>query len=66
MWNLSKKDAKALEVLEKLTPEQLAEVPDAKGNNKAVFISEGTEEDFIEQERKDSGLSGWYDRIRNL
>jgi len=52
LWKLSK-DAK-----------QLAELP--KGKGKAVFFSEGTDEDFIEQGRKDAGLSGWYKRIRNL
>ena len=65
LWSLSKKDQAALEVLETLTPEQLAEVPEAT-SDKAVFLGEGTEEEFIEQERADSGLSGWYERLRNL
>jgi len=44
------------------------ELEDTKpiGNGKAVFLGEGTQEEFIDQERKDSGLKGWYDRLRNL
>jgi len=70
MWNLSRKDQKALEVLESLTPEQLAEVPDSvetvRGDGKATFFGEGTEEEFIEEERKNEGMSGWYNRIKEL
>ena len=65
LWNLSRKDETALKTLESLTPDQLAEVPE-RGDGKAVFFSEGTEEEFLEQERKDSGMSGWYRRLRNL
>jgi hypothetical protein len=36
------------------------------GKGDAVYFSEGTEEEFIEEERKNSGMSGWYRRIRNL
>ena len=62
---LSRKDEKALKVLESLTPDQLKEVPDA-GDGKAVFFDEGSSEDYLEQERKDSGMAGWYKRIKNL
>lgn len=61
-WKLSKKDMK---VLENLTPEQINEIPEA-GNGKAVFFGEGTEEEYDELQKKDSGLIGWYNRIRNL
>ena len=61
---LSKKDKKALDMLENLTPEQLAEVPDEE--DKAVFFSQGTEQDFIEFEREETGLKGWYERLKNL
>jgi len=62
LWKLSKKDMK---VLEKLTPEQIEEIPDAP-NGKAVFFGEGTEEEYDELQKEDSGMSGWYKRIRGL
>jgi hypothetical protein len=65
LWQLSNKDPKALEVLEGLTDEQLKSVPD-EGDGKAEWLGEGTEEEFIEQQRKDNGLQGWYERLRNL
>ena len=65
LWELTKKDPQALAKLESLSVEQLNEVPEA-GDGKAVFFSEGTEEDFIEFEREQSGMKGWYDRIKNL
>ena len=65
MYELSKKDPEVLKVYESLTPEDIKDIPD-RGNGKAVFIDDGTEEDFIEQERKDKGLSGWYERIKKL
>jgi len=65
MWQLSRKDPAALKTLENLTPEQLAEVPEVP-DGQAVYFGEGTKEEFKEQERKDSGMKGWYDRLRNL
>lgn len=65
MWDLSRKDEKALKMLEGLTPEQLNEIPNA-GNSKAVFFDEGTQEDYVDQERKDQGMLGWYERLKNL
>jgi len=32
----------------------------------AVFFDEGSQEEHVEQERKDNGMSGWYKRLRNL
>ena len=65
MWELSKKDPEVLEIYSHLTPAEIADIPD-KGDGKAVFFGEGSQEEFIEQERKDQGLSGWYRRIRDL
>lgn len=62
MWQLSDKDIKALETL---TPEEIQNIP-VLGDGKAEFLGEGTEEEYIEQERKDKGLKGWYDRLKNL
>jgi len=64
---LSKKDPKALEILESLTDDQLALVPEENlGDGKAVFISEGTHDEFLEQEKEDKGMKPWYERLKNL
>lgn len=65
---LSKKDAKALEMFESLTPKQIKEIPEEKieGDGNAVFFSQGTEQDFLEFEREEKGLKGWYERLKNL
>lgn len=65
LWTLTKKDPKALEVLEKLTDEQLKVVPE-EGNGKAEFIGPGTQEEFLDQQRDDEGMKGWYERLKNL
>lgn len=65
MWDLSKKDQRILKELEHLTPEQMAQIPEA-GDGKAVFFDEGSHEEFEELLKEDKGLSGWYKRIRNL
>ena len=57
LWNLTRKDPKALERLEKLTDEELAYIPEI-GDGKAVFFGEGTEEEFneLEHESKFGGI----------
>ena len=59
LWALSQKDEKALKKLMDLTPEELDYLP-PQGDGKAVFISEGTTEEFEEQEKKDKGLWGLF------
>lgn len=67
MWELSSKDPDVLEKYEKMSPEEIETIPEAsKGDGKAVFLGEGTTEEFIEQERADKGLAGWYNRIKNM
>jgi hypothetical protein len=67
VWELSKKDPEILDKYEKLTPEELADIPNvSKGDGKAVFFGLGSEEDFVEQERADKGIKGWYDRLKQL
>lgn len=67
MWVLSKKDPKALKVLEDLTAEQLAVVPDAnEGDGKAVFFGEPTEKELLDFQREEDGTKPWYDRLKNL
>lgn len=51
-WQLSKKDPKALEKLEKLTDEELAYIPEI-GDGNAVFFDAGTEEEFKQLEHED-------------
>lgn len=67
LWLLSKKDPKALEILESLKPEQLAVIPDAEiGDGKAVFFGEPTPEDQLEHEREEKGMKPWFDRLKEL
>ncbi len=67
VWELSKKDPEILDLYEKLTPEEIADIPNvSKGDGKAVFFGKGTTEEFIELERADKGLKGWYDRLKSL
>lgn len=65
LWNLTKKDPKALAVLENLSEEQLAIVPE-EGDGKAEFLSMGTDEDFVEFEKEEAGMKPWYERLKNL
>lgn len=37
-----------------------------EGDGNAVFFGEGSHDEFLEQEKEDKGLKGWYDRIKNL
>lgn len=55
IWKLSKKDKTSLD---KLTNEQIDALPDE--DTRAVFISEGTHEDYEEQVKEDKGLKGIF------
>lgn len=55
-WMLA---AKEPEAIAKLTEEQIQQLPNI-GDGKAVFFSEGSEEDFREDEREDKGLKGLF------
>lgn len=52
LWQLSKRDKK---LVDKLTLDEIVSIP-LEGDGKAVFIGEGTQEEFEEQEKKDKGL----------
>lgn len=65
LYELSKKDPEALRVLENLTEEQLAIVPD-EGDGKAVFFSEPSEEDYKEFKKEEEGMKPWYDLLKRL
>lgn len=66
LYKLSKKDPKALAVLENLTEEQLALVPEELEDVKAVFFSEGSEKDYEDFKREEDGTKSWYERLKNL
>ncbi len=59
LMELSKKDPAALKRLEGLSDEQVATIPEA-GDGKAVFISQGTEEEYREYEKEKRGLKGIF------
>lgn len=68
LWNLASQDNPInLENLKNLKPgETIWNTFEPKGDGNAVFFGEGTEEEFLEQQRNDKGLKGWYDRLKNL
>lgn len=64
---LTKKDPKALQLLENLTKEQLEAIPEAlEGDGKAVFFGQGTDEEHEEFLKEEEGMKPWYDRLRKL
>lgn len=64
-WELTNKDPKALEKFESLTEEEIAFIPEIS-DEKAVFFGNGTEEEFKEIQKEDSGMKAWYERLKNL
>lgn len=56
MWSLSQKDP---EILNSLTEEQIKAIPNA-GDGKAVFIPQGSEEEFKEFENEEKGIRGIF------
>lgn len=65
MWALARKDPQKLDKLLEVPEEVLNQVPD-QADGKAVFFSEGTEEDFAQFEAEQSGMGKWLDRLKNL
>lgn len=65
LWQLSQKDPKAIEKLEKLTDEDMDYIPEAP-DGKAVFFTQGTEQEFEDLQKEDKGLKAWYERLKNL
>lgn len=56
MWQLSSKDPKAID---KLTNEEIEAIPD-EGDGKAVFLGEGSHEEFLEQQKEDKGFKNIF------
>lgn len=65
LWTLSKKDDRVLQALDGLTQEDLDNLPN-HDDEKAEFFGEGTATEYVEQEREDSGMKAWYDRLKQL
>lgn len=59
LWNLSRKEPEELKRLQGLTDEQLDLIPN-ENYDKAVFITEATEEDLKEYEKEQKGLKGIF------
>lgn len=61
LWKLSKKDTKLIDSI----PENVIDyLPDEE--SKAVFIGQGTYEEFEDLKREELGLKAWYDRLKKL
>lgn len=58
LWKLSGKDPKALEELLQFTDEQIINLPDE--DTKAVFISEGSAEEFKDYQNEKKGIKGIF------
>ena len=70
IWRLSKvkniQDADYLYASNSDEGKNVISVNQIPSDDKAVFFGEGTQDEFLEQEREDKGMKGWYDRIKNL
>lgn len=59
---LSKKDPI---ILDSILKEQIDQLPEV-GDGNAVFISQGTEQEYEEFQQEEKGMKGWYKRLQNL
>lgn len=62
LYKLSKKDPEALE---QLTDAQINAIPNA-GDGKAIFFSQGSEQEYQDLQDEESGMKKWYERLKNL
>jgi hypothetical protein len=58
LWKLSGKDPKSLEEFMKLSDKEIMELPDE--DTKAVFISEGSAEEFKDYQNENKGIKGIF------
>jgi hypothetical protein len=75
MFNRKKKEKHPLITIDmsKITKEQLKSLIEGQaltineesidGDGKAVWLGEGTEEEYIDQKREDEGMKAWYKRL---
>lgn len=67
LYALSKKDPDALAVLESLTSEQLASVPEiVEGDGQVTFLGQGSAEEYQDMLNEDNGTKSWLDRLKAL
>lgn len=65
LWALTRKDQKAIETLENLTPEQLQAMPE-EGDGKAEFFGPATDKDLLDFQREEEGSRPWYELLKRL
>lgn len=58
IWQLSKKDP---DLVDALIEQEIQDIPDVPSDEKAVFLGEGTHEEWLKQEREDNGLTNIFD-----
>jgi len=58
LWKLSSKDQQSLEDFMKLSDKEIMELPDE--DTKAVFISEGSAEEFKDYQNEKKGIKGIF------
>lgn len=58
LWKLSSKDEKSIEEFMKLSDKEIMELPDE--DTKAVFISEGTAEEYKDYQNEKKGIKGIF------
>ena len=70
IWRLSKvkniQDADYLYASNSEEGKRIISVNEIPSDDQTVFFGEGTHDEFEDQQREDSGMKGWYDRIKNL
>jgi len=70
IWRLSKikniQDADYLYASNSEEGKRIISVNEIPSEDNAVFFGEGTHDEFEDQQREDSGMKGWYDKIKNL
>ena len=58
LWKLSNKDQKSLEAFMQLSDKEIMDLPDE--DTKAVFISEGSAEEFKDYQNEQKGIKGIF------
>ena len=58
LWTLAKKDETVMDEFMKLSSKEIMELPDEE--TKAIFISQGSNEEFKEYENEQKGIKGIF------
>lgn len=62
LWDISNAPKERIDSLY----EDIKENERLMGDGKAVFLGDATEKELEEFEKEESGMKGWYDRLKNL